>query len=147
MVQGAAPAFKGEVRRAVRGPRPVGPQRAAHGARDRCDFMRVGQARPVVISALVREHLHLAAQAAKRRTVQYAIAIALKRTSIRMFGLGVLSAPRVDAAHGIGREQPLLALRDGPHAFVIATLTHRRSLVNFRGCGLRKRFQPRFGCG
>jgi hypothetical protein len=94
----------------------VQPQRAADGPSDRSDFVRVREPRPMIVSHLAREDLHLAAQSPVCRTVHHAIPIALERPAIGVFRLRVFSAPRVRTPHGVGRQQRRFAGGDGLQA-------------------------------
>ena len=58
----------------------------------------------VVAQIVAGENLRLLAEATKRRTVNDAVAVALKRAAIGMWWLGVHSALRVGTVHRVRRK-------------------------------------------
>src|SRR5690606_4950934 len=59
------------------------------------------------------ENLRLGTEPAIGGAMHDAVAIALERTAVRMFGLGVLSPSGLRTVHGIGRQQGPFANVDG----------------------------------
>lgn len=100
-------------------------QGPSDGSGQRCNFMRVGQSRSVVIPHVPGEDLHLATQTPKRRTVKDPIAIPLEGPSIPMLRLVVLPSRRVDRVHGEGCKQMTFPLLPWVDRNLIGRLLHR----------------------
>ena len=79
---------------------------------NRGDFQRVRQPGAVIVAQFAGEDLRLGAQPAIGRTMHDAVAVALKRTAIRMVGLRMLAPALIGAVHGVGGQQNRLARVD-----------------------------------
>ena len=111
-------------------------QRPSDRSRDGGHFIGVRQASAVIVPHVPGEHLHLAAQATERRTVQDAVAVPLVRGAIRVVRFGVFASSRVDTVHRVGRQQQRFALPEGLQAQLVTRGT---------GVGSRHRWSfPRF---
>ena len=87
----------------------VQPQHLGDGARDLRDLERVRQPGPVVIAGWREEHLRLVLQPPEGLAVDDAVAIALKRGTHVVFGLGPQAAARIGALRRLRREDLPLA--------------------------------------
>jgi hypothetical protein len=81
-------------------------QGARRGARDLRDLERVGEAAAEVVALVAYEHLGFVLEAAKRRAVHDAIAIALERAAQRIVRLGMAPPPAALRTARERRERP-----------------------------------------
>ena len=69
----------------------VQPEGTSYGARDLGNLEGVGQASTVVVAFVIDEDLRLVLEATKRPGIHDPLAVALKRRSVLVFRLGVLT--------------------------------------------------------
>ena len=116
----------------------VEPQHLGDAARDLRDLERVRQPRAVVIAGRREEHLRLVLQPAERLAVDDAIAIALKRRTDRVLGLGTQPAAAVGALGRLRRQDLALALLELLADAVMARrpghLAHHQDIARGSSC-------------